>query len=143
MKALFQYRLEPLMKYYGLRKIDLWLLTHGDEDHISGIREALEEGRAEIEKIAFPDIDGDDALENIEILAKKRGIPVVRLLRGDEFEAGNFHFDCLHPVGTAVGGDKKQYVPRTGAEAGASRKADGSGGIGFYHAADGRCRRGK
>lgn len=105
-KALFQYRLEPLMKYYGLRKIDLWLLTHGDEDHISGIREALEEGRAEIEKIAFPDIDGDEALENIEILAKKRGISVVRLLRGDEFEAGNFHFDCLHPVGTAVGGDK-------------------------------------
>ena len=52
-KALFQYRLETLMKYYGLRKIDLWLLTHGDEDHISGIREALEEGRAEIEKLPF------------------------------------------------------------------------------------------
>ena len=86
--GIFQYRLEPLMKYYGLRKIDAWLLTHGDRDHISGIEEALEGGRTEIGKILLPDTEGDEVLENIQELAESREIEVERICRGNRFSAG-------------------------------------------------------
>lgn len=104
--GIFQYRLEPLMKYYGLRKIDAWLLTHGDRDHISGIEEALEGGRTEICKILLPDTEGDKVLENIQELAESRKIEVERIFRGNRFSAGDFSFECLHPEAGNASGDR-------------------------------------
>ena len=38
------YRILPFLKYNRIEKIDAWIVTHGDEDHISGLLEVLESG---------------------------------------------------------------------------------------------------
>ncbi len=40
----FRYRTKPVLKYYGISRIDGWFLTHGDQDHIGGAQEYLDEG---------------------------------------------------------------------------------------------------
>lgn len=105
-KGIFEYRIEPLLKYYGIRKVDMWLLTHGDGDHVSGIEEALEAGRTEIGEIVLTDIYGDEVLENIRAQAEKRGIPVEKICRGSRFKAGAFIFDCLYPKASSPGKDR-------------------------------------
>jgi len=37
------YRIEPYLLYCGIRNIDYAFVSHGDEDHISGIRELLQD----------------------------------------------------------------------------------------------------
>lgn len=36
------YTIIPYLKYRGIRKIDEWIITHGDLDHIGGVRSVLE-----------------------------------------------------------------------------------------------------
>lgn len=38
------YRILPFLKYKGVKKIDCWVVSHTDEDHISGLREILSSG---------------------------------------------------------------------------------------------------
>ena len=58
-KKVYQYRIEPTLKYYGIRKIDAWFLTHGDSDHVSGLREALENSAVPVKQIILPDVSDD------------------------------------------------------------------------------------
>lgn len=39
-----EYRILPFLKCKGIRRVDYWFVSHSDEDHISGLREVLEEG---------------------------------------------------------------------------------------------------
>ena len=36
-----KYRIIPFMNYYGEKSIDYACVSHGDQDHISGVRELL------------------------------------------------------------------------------------------------------
>lgn len=38
----YRYRIEPTLKYYGIRRIDLCFLSHGDLDHVNGIEQMME-----------------------------------------------------------------------------------------------------
>ena len=40
-----KYRIIPFMNYYGEKSIDYACVSHGDQDHISGVRELLLEKR--------------------------------------------------------------------------------------------------
>lgn len=105
-KKVYSYRIEPMLKYYGVRKIDAWFLTHGDSDHVSGIEEALGGSAVPMKQIILPDISGDETLDEIRALAEKKAIPVREIHPGDWLAAGNFRLDCLYPEGGNCAEDK-------------------------------------
>ena len=96
-KKLYQYRIEPLLKYYGVRKIDAWFVTHGDSDHVSGIEEALDSSRISVKQVILPEISEDETLDEIRRFAGEKSIPVRTIRPGDQLKAGNFRMTCLYP----------------------------------------------
>lgn len=53
-KHIADYTILPALKYYGTDHLDYVIITHTDEDHISGIRELLEE-EYPVKNIILPD----------------------------------------------------------------------------------------
>ena len=39
-----KYRIQPFLQYHKIRRVDYWIVTHTDEDHVSGLLELLESG---------------------------------------------------------------------------------------------------
>jgi len=97
-KHLAKYRLIPFLKYHGKNHLDAVILTHADQDHISGIEEllALE---YPIDRIILPDSPQTD-VEFSEILkqADMQGVPVIRLSQNQRIQDGELRLTCLNPV---------------------------------------------
>lgn len=106
-KKLYTYRIEPMLKYYGIDHVDAWFLTHGDSDHVSGITEALACG-AEIGSVLLPDVDNDETLEEICEKAEEKDILVKKIEPGQQVFAGNFVLTCLYPENEWTTTDKNQ-----------------------------------
>lgn len=71
--------LVPFLKSRGISHLDVAAVTHGDQDHISGIRELLEDPECEISvgHLVMPVSGiGDEACEKLAGLAAGKGIPV-------------------------------------------------------------------
>ena len=91
------YRILPFLKYKGVKKIDCWVVSHTDEDHISGLREILSSGYP-VEYLAVAEqMPRDENWEELEALAEDAGTKVVWLGRGDIWHFGNATFTALHP----------------------------------------------
>ena len=100
------YRILPFLKYKGVKKIDCWVVSHTDEDHISGLREILSSGYP-VEYLAVAEqMPRDENWEELEALAEDAGTKVVWLGRGDIWHFGKATFTALHPGKTeaAFGG---------------------------------------
>ena len=106
--ALFQYQIEPFLKYRGIGKVDYWFITHPDTDHCSGLTEMLAEGSSSSGKtnsgiaigaIVLPDAFGaeEDFAELIS-LAEAHNIPVLWNAAGSVLQGEQLHFVCLHPA---------------------------------------------
>ena len=116
-KQLFEYTLEPFLKYNAYRKVDLWFLTHPDKDHISGLMEMLELpdcGGISIGTIVLPDAYGaEEDFKDLIILAKKHDIEIVYFSAGDKAGADvcgdETRFICLHPYEAYMTDDKNEY----------------------------------
>lgn len=131
-----QYEILPFLENRGAGVIDLWIITHGDEDHTSGLTEllAMEHCTIRIGGILLPsDASGTgnsgENIEKIRRLAAQRGIPVGYLCEGMEIRAerngwkmmdgendtGSFErrnalsLLCLHPEADAVYADANSY----------------------------------
>ena len=80
--AVGEYRLIPFLKYQGIGTVDGVIMTHADEDHISGIRELLILGKEEgiqVKALLLPDISEesrDEAYQELAALAGENQIPV-------------------------------------------------------------------
>lgn len=96
-----KYRIEPLLKYKGIRAIDYVVITHMDEDHISGIRELLERKMEELPKIRnllLTDIGNKDKkFREIEKMAKDSGIKISYIKSGQYIRDKKILVKCLHP----------------------------------------------
>lgn len=107
------YILEPFLKYQGQDRVDYWLVSHGDEDHISGIREVIENRLLEVGCLILPkagmiletageERGRDTACLELEALAQETGIPVLWMEAGDHLQDGKLWIRCLGPEsGTA------------------------------------------
>lgn len=98
-KALGQYTLEPCLKNLGVPAIDYAFVSHGDLDHISGVRFLLEESKdVSIKTILLP-YHGkeDEAIQNLESLANRRGTKVRYLAAGETFQVEGLEISCLYP----------------------------------------------
>lgn len=101
-KNLGQYRITPCLKAKGISYIDYALVTHMDQDHISGLMELLEKqeepGVIQIGTLILPNTDlKDDAFLKMIKLAMKKNINVTYLKKGDKIIDGELSLSCLHP----------------------------------------------
>lgn len=98
-----KYRMLPFLKSQGIRKLDYSIVTHPDEDHVSGIIELIQL-KYPIKNLILPEIGiEDEAYRELEQLAREAGIQVIYFKRGSVLKEGELELECLHPY--------KEYVP--------------------------------
>lgn len=109
-KNVADYTIHPALKYYGTDHLDYVIITHTDEDHISGIRELLEE-KYPIKTVILPDTAAinthrkSGAEKNIADQIEESGSQIIKLRRGDQLNFGKVKLCCLHPVKGQSGQD--------------------------------------
>ena len=86
-KSVGTYRMLPFLKAKGVRKIDYWLVSHGDFDHISGLLEVLESGYPVkylvVSEWAFLNEEETENMQKLLALADQTGTPVLTVAAGD------------------------------------------------------------
>ena len=98
-----KYRIIPYLKYYGIRTIDYMIMTHSDEDHVSGQLELLESAPSsgiQINRYLMPAPDKNCIDKNyirLQKAAEKAHIPVETIQTGDRIVSGKLSLLCLHP----------------------------------------------
>lgn len=110
-KKVGTYQLLPFLKQAGIRSIDAVLVSHADEDHISGVRELLEtENSVKVKRLIVGGVEQESLYtEYADLLAlcRKRQIAVSTIEKGDAFEAGGVKITCLHPPRGYQGGSNE------------------------------------
>jgi len=92
-----RYTILPFLKSRGIRKIDIWFVTHTDEDHISGLCEALEYGYP-IRKVIFASsIEQNENYEMLLALIKKQQVEACYVRQWDELGDDSMRFTMLFP----------------------------------------------
>lgn len=102
-KNIGEYRILPYLKYEGVTVLDYVILTHLDEDHMSGVRELLELQDTfkgiKIRQILFPEIaNPDEKYLEIWNLAKEKNVTVGTIGAGDKIKEENFEISCIYPI---------------------------------------------
>lgn len=101
-----KYCIEPFLRARGVSSVDYAFVTHGDSDHISGLRELIERQNVgvEIGCIVFPDRRVWDAnLEELCLLAQSREIRTATILPGQQITGKDLTIECLGPDGGELG----------------------------------------
>ncbi len=97
-KKLGENRLEPYLEFCGITWIDAAIVSHGDEDHISGLRYLLEEGEIRIGQLILPELGRQDpAYDRLISAAGRRGTKIAYMKAGDCIEKGKGRLTCLYP----------------------------------------------
>ena len=106
----------PFLKYHGVDKIDLCIMTHDDLDHCSGLLELLDQsdapGGIRIVRLGVPSVAQDrkgETYRRIERAAAQKKIPVTYLRRGMTLTEGKLKLECLHPAPDAFYEDTNEY----------------------------------
>lgn len=92
-----KYRIGPFLDSEAVGKVDYALVSHGDEDHINGIRELLEAGRVGCLLLPGDQRASQKSLEELGQLAERAGIPVMEIGQGDILRTEETSFYCLWP----------------------------------------------
>ncbi len=100
-----RYRLIPFLDQEGVARLDYALVSHGDEDHISGVRELLEKDRIR-HLILTRAGQGDEALDALAALAARHRCQVSYIEAGDAMEDGSWRLGCLYPEAEASSEDR-------------------------------------
>jgi len=109
-KKLGEYRLEPCLKSCGVSVIEYAFVSHGDLDHISGVRYLLEScEEIEIRNLLLP-CQGreDDALLSLAELARARGTKVSLIEAGESYYMEGIGVTCLYPGISDLPADKNE-----------------------------------
>lgn len=99
------YRILPFLKYHRIRKIDAWIVTHGDEDHTSGLLEVLESGYPVSYLVLAEAMPRDDKWQMLVSTAKEAGTELVYVSAEDELKLENAKMQCLYPLQNESGED--------------------------------------
>lgn len=95
-KGVGTYRLLPYLKYRGVQKVDAVFVSHADEDHISGIRELLEQTELPVEHLICYAAAGEK-MEPLLKLAAEKEVTVLGMAAGNSLRIGQMQMTCLAP----------------------------------------------
>lgn len=93
-----KYRILPFLKYQGVRQIDFWLVSHVDEDHVSGLKELLTSGYPVRHLLFSAAVVKDEAHAELVDLAEDAGTAVVYLDAGETLHLGSAALQVLFPT---------------------------------------------
>lgn len=101
-KQVGTYRILPFLKAKGVGTLDYMLVTHTDEDHISGLREILEEagkpGGVRVRQLLLTgQARKREQGRKLEELAEKAGTAVREVQEGSLIRERDTLLSCLHP----------------------------------------------
>ncbi|MDY3250369.1 MAG: DNA internalization-related competence protein ComEC/Rec2 [Candidatus Choladocola sp.] len=115
-KKIWEYTISQVLKYYGVSTLEYVFLSHGDSDHINGIRQFLDEyergadGRnihgITVNHLVLPPTADPEDFAELEMLAAKHRIPVLLMERGGSVTGKGWKIDCLAPGQDALTGDR-------------------------------------
>ena len=115
-KNVAKYVIKPFLSYHGISKVDYWLVSHLDMDHISGLMELLEEGY-NIKTVVFTksvkNTEEETAKEHykkILLLCEKNGTEIRYIKQGDSFGTKSLSFVCLSPDDHAYSGTNENSM---------------------------------
>lgn len=100
------YRILPFLKYHGVKKIDFWIVSHTDDDHISGLREILTEGYPIGQLVFAQGIVQDEAFLELSDLTRANDTEILYLTAGDILHLGEAKIHMLYPE---IGSGKRAY----------------------------------
>lgn len=100
-----KYRIYKTLRYMGIRRIDYAVISHGDADHVNGIKELIDMSDASftIGEVVMPDIKDKDKAQSYAGMieyAHKAGINISYKKAGDVLACDNrtaFKITCMHP----------------------------------------------
>jgi competence protein ComEC len=99
----------PFLKGKGISKIDTFIWTHADSDHIEGAEEIIEE--IHITEIHLtPGIFKEAALSEALKAAKQKNIPIKEQLKGRHWSMGDTNLRYLSPNDTEYEGNNDSLV---------------------------------
>lgn len=102
-KKVGRYSIIPYLKYRAIGSLDAAVVTHEDNDHISGLLEIMddmEKGGIRIKRLILPDVSEKSRGDNYRELEKRAGelgIPVSYISTGEEITVGKTKFLCINP----------------------------------------------
>lgn len=116
-KEVGEYRIKPFLKYHGIGKIDYMIVSHADEDHISGQKELLKNsgtpGEIQVGQVLLPEpakqYQREEGYQQILFLAQKAGVPIGMIHGGDRLVRSDLELRCLHPDPGFDGGSANAY----------------------------------
>lgn len=116
-KDVGEYRIKPYLKYHGIGTIDYMIMSHADEDHISGQKELLQNngkpGEIQISHLLLPEpaepYRQEEGYRQMLSLAQKAGVPVEIVHSGDTLVQSDLELLCLHPDPGFDGGSANAY----------------------------------
>lgn len=101
-QEVWRYRIRPALLEKGIGKLDYVLVTHGDEDHCSGIRDLLEEGFP-MGALLMTNPTESEHLRELAQLALEKGVAVRILGKGDTWMIGTASIEVLWSPKDATG----------------------------------------
>ncbi len=105
-KGVGTYRILPFLKAKGVRKIDYWIISHTDSDHISGLLELLK-AEFPIGALVFSaHMEKDEKYEELAELARGLQTELIFLNQGDCLRLNRGALICLSPEPGDSGADK-------------------------------------
>lgn len=96
------YRIEPFLKYRGIREIDYWIVSHTDYDHISGLKELLEDDYPVRNLVFASRIPQDEAYGELVRLASEKGTEIHFMEQGQTLRLGTAELKALSPGGNTA-----------------------------------------
>lgn len=109
------YRILPFLKSKGIRRVDYWLLSHLDEDHVSGFYEALEAGYPVGAVIIAEQMPEDEAKTRLQETLSQDEIPLITVQAGDIMRLHKFNRAGTACVETDAGVEGADARKETGA----------------------------
>ncbi len=104
----------PCLKNRGISRLDAVLISHTDEDHISGIRELLELIRdgltsIRVKRLILPQwLEKNEAYIELVSLGRAAGAEILAGQEGDAFRIGSVGLDVLSPAAGSMGRDTNE-----------------------------------
>lgn len=99
----------PYLKGRGIQKIDTFVLTHADADHVEGAEEVLREVRASEVHVTPNSLEKGVMADFLQEAAKTNTI-ITEKMAGDGWQIGNVRFDYLWPRETEYEGNNDSLV---------------------------------